>query len=58
MRIVNETFGQCKNSRRCRQFHVVLGNDLCVSCWDKKTGGNKPVDYDAENFNESETKTA
>lgn len=53
MRIINETFGQCKNAaparynRACGQFRAVLGNGLCVSCWDIKTGGNTPVDYDS-----------
>ena len=33
-----ESVGHCKNYRKCKQYNVVLGNDLCMDCWDKKTG--------------------
>ena len=33
-----ETVGDCKNWKRCRQYNVILGNGLCIDCWDKKTG--------------------
>ena len=34
----SETVGDCKNWKRCRQYNVILGNGLCIDCWDKKTG--------------------
>ena len=35
---IEENFGRCKNYRLCKQDQVILGNGLCVACWDKKTG--------------------
>jgi sulfatase maturation enzyme AslB (radical SAM superfamily) len=29
-----ETQGACKWSKMCGSYNVVLGNGLCVSCWD------------------------
>ena len=37
----SETVGDCKNWKRCRQYNVILGNGLCMDCWDKKTGGRR-----------------
>ena len=37
-----ETFGACRYSRKqgrrdgCGNFTVVLGNGLCIECWDRK----------------------
>jgi hypothetical protein len=40
-RTPKETFGMCEyavkgkgNSRPCGNFNVVLGDGLCVNCWD------------------------
>ena len=29
-----ESFGCCKNARRCRSYYAVLGDGLCEKCWD------------------------
>ena len=34
-----ETQGACKWSRKCKSFDVLLGNGLCMSCWDN---GGRP----------------
>ena len=34
-----ETQGACKWSKKCKNFNVVLGNGLCMSCWDN---GGRP----------------
>ena len=33
--------GKCRNSVRCKQYDVTLGNGLCVKCWDIRTGGRR-----------------
>ena len=44
---VEESFGACKNSTvrvkrngrqtlKCKSFKAVLGNGLCMTCWDKE----------------------
>ena len=30
-----ESFGMCKNQRNCKNYQVVLGNGLCMDCYDK-----------------------
>lgn len=30
-----ESFGACKYVKRCKNWNVILGNGLCVRCWDK-----------------------
>ena len=40
-----ESFGDCLNHRNCRNYDVVLGDGLCVRCWDvdwKPPGSRKP----------------
>ena len=32
---VQESIGNCKNRRKCKNLNVELGNGLCVECWDK-----------------------
>ena len=42
--IPRETTGSCKNSLKiggCKQYNVTLGNNLCMGCWDKRTGGKR-----------------
>ena len=29
-----DTVGECKNSKKCKNFNVVLGNGYCMECWD------------------------
>ena len=29
-----ESFGNCRNLKKCGSTHVTLGNELCVRCWD------------------------
>ena len=29
-----ELQGMCRNAKRCRSWDVILGNGLCVTCWD------------------------
>jgi len=36
---VTETTGDCRNWKRCRSFSVLLGNGLCMECWDKNLTG-------------------
>lgn len=36
-----EEYGECQNAKRCKGYHVVLGDGLCADCWDK---GNTPSD--------------
>lgn len=33
-----ESFGRCKNFRRCRNENVWLANRVCVDCWDRGIG--------------------
>ena len=33
---VQESIGNCKNWRKCKNLNVELGNGLCEECWDKK----------------------
>ena len=33
-----ETIGECVNSRSCKSFLTSLGNGLCQTCWDRKSG--------------------
>jgi len=40
-----ESFGDCQNHRNCHSYDVVLGDGLCVQCWDvnwKPPGSRKP----------------
>jgi hypothetical protein len=31
-----ESYGECRDSRICKNYRlVVLGEGLCVSCWDR-----------------------
>ena len=30
-----ESFGECRNWKKCRNFDVYLGNGYCAECWDK-----------------------
>ena len=32
---IKETVGVCRNSNSCKSFKAVLGNGLCITCWDK-----------------------
>ena len=34
-----ETQGPCKWSRKCKNYDVLLGNGLCMDCWDN---GGRP----------------
>ena len=34
-----ESTGPCKWSRKCKNYDVVLGNGLCMDCWDN---GGRP----------------
>ncbi len=37
-----ESFGSCTNWKRCRNFQVILGNGLCMKCWDKGVYSRMP----------------
>ena len=37
-----ESFGACRNSRKCRNVAAVLGNGLCVHCYDLRCAPSTP----------------
>jgi len=39
---IKETVGVCINSNSCKNFKAILGNGLCIICWDK--GYDKRID--------------
>jgi len=39
VRIPTESYGRCKNAKRCNHWRTVLGDDLCVDCYDR---GSRP----------------
>ena len=52
-----KSFGECRNAVKktngrmvgCKQYHVVLGDGLCMKCWDARaatTGFAKKEDID------------
>jgi len=41
----NISFGDCRNSTRCSQKRVNLGNGYCIICWDKGLG-DEDSDWD------------
>ena len=54
-----ESFGACRNAVKktngrfigCRQYHVILGDGLCVKCWDARastTGLAKKIKEDID----------
>jgi hypothetical protein len=37
-----ESFGACRYAgKKCKNWEVILGDGLCVQCWDYKAGNNK-----------------
>ena len=44
-----ESLGECSNWKHCGNFYVVLGNGLCIDCYDKgfkaHRRGNQTQDY-------------
>ena len=30
-----ESFGTCKYVKKCESWNVILGNGICVKCWDR-----------------------
>ena len=36
--VPTEIIGECVNSRSCKSFLTSLGNGLCQTCWDRKSG--------------------
>lgn len=45
-----ETIGACRNSKRCKQYDVTLGNGLCINCWDTRTGGRRYEELNENRF--------
>ena len=39
VRIPTESYGRCKNAKRCNHWRTVLGDALCVDCYDR---GSRP----------------
>jgi hypothetical protein len=43
-----ESYGMCKRAKRCGNWNVLLGDGVCVNCWDREWSHIKAGNYNTK----------